>query len=156
MLKAGGVASIAVLTACGGDNSASAYSVGGTATGSTSGSAVVLQLNGTATTTVSANGSFTVGPPLPDDVGYSVTVLEQPANQVCNLGSASGAFVGGNVTSITLSCYGTFEVLYSFSGGVDGRNGAYPEAGLIQGTDGASAKISMHTGIYSLSMRRHE
>jgi uncharacterized repeat protein (TIGR03803 family) len=137
MARAGAVASIAVLAACGGGNAADTYSVGGTATGLASGSAVVLQLNGAATTTVSANGGFTVGLPLPADVGYSIVVLTQPADQVCNLDSASGKFAGGNVTGITLSCYATFKVLYSFSGGADGFNGAYPTAGLIQASDGA-------------------
>jgi uncharacterized repeat protein (TIGR03803 family) len=137
MARAGSVASIAVLAACGGGNSADMYSVGGTATGLANGSAVVLQLNGAAMTTVSANGSFTVGQPLPDDVSYSVAVLTQPADQVCNLGSANGKFTGANVTGITLSCYATFKVLYSFSGGADGLNGTYPTAGLIQGADGA-------------------
>lgn len=111
MAKAAGVGSIAVLAACGGDNSATTYSVGGTATGLADRSLVVLQLNGSATTTVSANGSFIVGPPLPVRVGYSVTVLTQPADQVCNLGSANGKFAGSNVTDMTLSCYATFKVL---------------------------------------------
>src|SRR5580692_8101557 len=137
MTKAAGIAIIAMLAACGGGSSADTYSVGGTATGLASGSAVVLQLNGAATTTVSADGSLTVGPSLPDRVGYSVMVLTQPADQFRNLGSANGSFTGANVTDITLSCYATFEVLYSFSGGADGRNGAYPTVGLIQGADGA-------------------
>lgn len=86
MTKSAGLAIIAMLAACDGGSPADTYSVGGTATGLTSGSAVVLQLNGFATTTISADGSFTVGPSLPDHVGYSATVLTQPADQFCNLG----------------------------------------------------------------------
>jgi uncharacterized repeat protein (TIGR03803 family) len=137
MARAGSVASIALLAACGGGDSSDVYSVGGTATGLDSGSAVVLQLNGAATTTISANGRFTFSSPLQGNVDYSVTVLTEPAGQVCNLDSASGKFPGSDVTGVTLSCYATFKVLYSFSGGADGRNGAYPTAGLIQGADGA-------------------
>jgi uncharacterized repeat protein (TIGR03803 family) len=137
LARAGSLACIALLAACGGGNSSDVYSVGGTATGLASGSAVVLQLNGAATITVSANGRFTFGSPLQGNVDYSVTVLTEPADQVCNLDSASGKFPGADVTGVTLSCYATFKVLYSFSGGADGRNGADPTAGLVQGADGA-------------------
>jgi hypothetical protein len=80
MARAGSVASIALLAACGGGNSSDVYSVGGTATGLASGSVVVLQLNGAATTTVSANGRFAFGSPLQGNVDYSVTVLTEPAD----------------------------------------------------------------------------
>lgn len=124
--KAGAVACIAVLAACGGGNSAGSYSVGGTVTGLASGSSVVLQLNGAGTTTISANGSFTVSLPLANDVDYSVTVLTQPADQVCNLDSASGTSHGADITGVTLSCYATFQRYSPF---IDGGRRGLPRAG---------------------------
>ncbi len=106
--------------------SISTYSVGGTASGLGGGKSVVLQNNGGNNLTVSANGSFTFTTPVAFLGLYNVTVLTQPVEQTCTIGSGSG-MVSAAVTSVTVSCVNfttptiTFNDITKYNGDIPFR-----------------------------------
>jgi len=65
------------------------YSVGGTVSGLTGGSVVIEDNNNGQPLTVS-NGPFTFPAKLASNKGYSVTVHQQPAGQVCTIANPVG------------------------------------------------------------------
>jgi Tol biopolymer transport system component len=91
------------------------YTVGGTVSGLGSGS-VVLQNNGGDDLTVSGNGAFTFGSPIPDSSGYAVTVLVQPAGQVCSVSAGIGTVGGSDVTDVTVDCADAYTIGGTVSG----------------------------------------
>jgi hypothetical protein len=105
------MAACAALAACGGGGDAGAanppsptdYSVVGTLSGLASGASVVLQDNGSNSTTLTANGSFTFSTSLASGTAYAVSVLTHPTGQSCVVGTGSGT-VSGTVTSVTVAC----------------------------------------------------
>ncbi len=105
------------------------FFVGGTING-LSGS-VVLRLNNGSDLTLSAPGTFTFGPTIPTGTTYSVTVVTQPAHQVCGPGvtNGSGTINGANVTNVSITC-----TAYSVGGTVTGLTGA----GLVLQVNGAN------------------
>jgi hypothetical protein len=104
-----------------------AYSVGGTVSGLGAGLSVVLRNHGGDNLTVSANGSFTFGTPVVSGLQYSVTVLTQPAGQVCGVTqNGSGTVNGANVTNVAVTCW----TAYSVGGTVNGLSGGTLQLGL--------------------------
>nr|HAT8714224.1 hypothetical protein [Legionella jordanis] len=87
-----------VLVTC----AANTYTVGGTVSGLTG--TVVLQNNNADDESISSNGPFTFSTPLAQGSPYNVTVLTQPAGQVCNVSNASGTIGSGNVTNVAVTC----------------------------------------------------
>jgi hypothetical protein len=93
------------------------YSIGGTATGLAG--TVVLQNNGTNNLTVAANGPFTFAGSVPHGAPYAVTVLTQPAGQVCSVANGTGTATA-NVTNLAVTCV---SALYTIGGTVNGLFG---------------------------------
>ena len=124
---------VLALSACGGHSSTnnSSYTVGGTITGLTSGT-VVLVYNGSTTVSVAAgattwvfSGSFAA------NSSYSVTVETQPAAELCEVtAGGSGTALTANIDNIAVTCsvFGqwTWEAGFSSvnAGGVYGTQGA--------------------------------
>lgn len=97
--------------------STSSFTVGGTVTG-LAGSGLVLQLNGSGSLPVAANGSF-VFPAIADGSSYAVSVLTQPTGPVqnCVVGSGSGTLAGANISNVAVTCStSSFTVGGSVSG----------------------------------------
>src|SRR5262249_54839353 len=92
------------------------FIVQGTVSGLQSGS-VTLALNGDATQTVSADGSYSFTPPVFLGDQYAVTVTQQPAGRVCVLNNASG-IVGSAAPVVNATCYpaGPYHVSATVSG----------------------------------------
>jgi hypothetical protein len=90
----------------GGDATAAptAYTVGGTASGLASGSAVVLQNNGGNDLSVAANGAFTFSAALAPGAAYSVTVKTSPTGQTCTVANGTGTVGSANVTNVAVTC----------------------------------------------------
>lgn len=78
-----------------------AYTVGGTVSG-LSGS-LVLQNNAGSDLTLSSNGNFTFGTGVTHGSTYAVTVLAQPAGQLCNVINGAGN-IDSTVTNVTVTC----------------------------------------------------
>lgn len=96
------------------------YTVGGSISG-LSGS-VVLQDNGADNLTVSASGSFTFAAKVASGAGYQVTVMTQPAGELCRITSgASGTVTNANITSVQITCSSDS---FTVGGTVNGLNGS--------------------------------
>ena len=80
------------------------FTIGGTASGLSSGGSVVLLDNGTDALTVSANGSFTFATPLAGGASYTVTVGTQPAGESCQVTNGGPAMVSASVTNVAVTC----------------------------------------------------
>jgi uncharacterized repeat protein (TIGR03803 family) len=110
------------------------YTLSGSLSGLGNGEQVTLLNNMSNPLTLTADGPFSFTTPVPYNGSYSVTVGTQPTGQICSVTGGSGSAVSANISSVTVTCGGATEsVLYSFKGGSDGL---YPQAGLIQGSDG--------------------
>ena len=78
------------------------FSVGGSVTGLAG--TVTLQNNGGDALPVSANGPFTFPTALNNGAAYNVTVLTQPASQVCTVTNGTGTVAGADVTNVAVAC----------------------------------------------------
>ncbi len=80
--------------------------IGGTVSGLSGGTSVVLVNNGMDSLTVSANGDFTFATSLAPGSNYNVTVSVQPTGQNCPITNGVGVVAdsGGDVANIQVSC----------------------------------------------------
>ena len=78
------------------------FTMGGTVTGLSG--TVVLQNNLGNDLSVSTSGGFTFTTALATASPYSVTVLTQPAGQICTVANSSGTVAAANVTNVSVTC----------------------------------------------------
>jgi uncharacterized repeat protein (TIGR03803 family) len=113
------------------------YTVGGSVSGLTAGSTVVLLNNGGDPITLSANAGFTFPIAIPFGTGYQVTVSPQPGGQKCAVSEGTGAAIQQNVTNIRVLCP-TESALLTFPVisvvGLPAESGT--GGGVILGSDG--------------------
>jgi N-acetylneuraminic acid mutarotase len=127
------------LAACHGSSSSNngTFTVGGTISGLNAGS-VVLAYNGSTTVTVAAGAiTWTFPGSFAANSSYAVTVLAQPAAEVCEVtGGGSGTTLTANVTTVTVECsnYGQ----WTWEGGLTTVN-----AGGVYGTQGAASASNL-------------
>src|SRR6266705_1488263 len=81
---------------------ASSFAIGGTTSGLSG--TVVLQNNGGDNLTISVNGGFTFAAALTNSSPYAVTVLAQPAGQICTVANGIGTVAGANITNVAVTC----------------------------------------------------
>lgn len=121
--------------------SPNAYTIAGTVAGLASGQQVTLQDNGADSLPVTANGPFTFATSVAYDGGYSVTVVTQPAGQICTVSHGSGAGVVSNVSNINIACStNTYSIGGTISGLGSSRQVTLQNNGsdaLIVSADGA-------------------
>ena len=118
------------LAGCGG--AAMDASIGGTLTGLASASTVVLQDNGAANLSLTANGSFEFATFLPTDASYTVTVLTQPVGQTCTVANASGTVdATDNVTDVAVTCVTSASLVGTVSGLAAGTSVTLGDAGVL-------------------------
>ena len=96
-----------VLVTC----SSSTYTLGGTVSGLTVGTTLVLQNNDDQTISQTTNGSFAFLDALANGSPYNVTVKSQPSGQTCTVTNPTGTINGANVTTVSVSCQGTTATL---------------------------------------------
>lgn len=77
------------------------FTIGGSVSGLTG--SLVLHNNGQDDLTLSADGSFTFAGAVGEGQGYAVTVLRQPAGQVCTVSAGQGTATS-NVTQVSVVC----------------------------------------------------
>src|SRR6266705_977900 len=98
-----------------GPGPASSFAIGGTTSGLSG--TVVLQNNGGDNLTISVNGGFTFAAALTNSSPYAVTVLAQPAGQICTVANGIGTVAGANITNVAVTCAAnTFTVGGTVSG----------------------------------------
>ena len=113
------------------------YSIGGTVSGLTG--TVVLEDNGGANLSVSANGTFTFDSLVAQGAPYDVTVQTDPSGQTCTVANGSGTVGSANVTNVSVTCVteaggGT----YSIGGTVSGLSGTV----VLENNGGDSLSLS--------------
>jgi hypothetical protein len=103
------------LTACGGGIDAA---IGGSLSGLAAGASVTLQDNAGSSLTLNANGSFAFLTKVAASSPYSVTVLTQPAGQVCAIAKASGTVnsAADDVNTVSVTCVSTASIGGTVSG----------------------------------------
>ena len=118
------------------------YSIGGSLSGLYAGRSLVVQNNGSNSTTLSANGSFAFSTPIASGSGYSVTVLTQPAGQTCSLTHGSGTVSGAAVANVAISCSdNTYNVGFTVRGLLS--------TGLILEDNGADPFTVSSNGVFN-------
>jgi Galactose oxidase, central domain len=96
-----------VLSGCGGSSqpttttSPLTYSIGGNIAGLSG--TLVLQNNGGDNISVASDGPFAFDVPLQPSATYNVTIVTQPASQVCTVSNGSGT-ASASVTNIVIAC----------------------------------------------------
>ncbi|HSY27550.1 MAG TPA: hypothetical protein VK832_08620 [Burkholderiaceae bacterium] len=110
---------ILLLGGCGGAIDAT---IGGTVTGLSGDTSVVLLNNGTDALTVSASGSFTFGTEIEAGSTYDVTVETEPVGETCTVTSGSGTVSqnSGDVTSVVVTCVANITATNDVFGTVTG------------------------------------
>lgn len=91
------------------------YNIGVTVSG-LGASGLVLQDNGADNLIISANGSKNFVTRVASGSTYDVTVLSQPAHQVCTVAAGSGTVTYSDVTGIAISCVNTYTIGGTLSG----------------------------------------
>jgi hypothetical protein len=98
----------AVLSGCGGHSNSNTtgiipltYSIGGSIAGLAG--TIVLQNNSVDTLSLSSDGTFTFDVALQPNSPYDVTIVTQPANQVCTISNPNGT-ASASVTNIAIVC----------------------------------------------------
>ena len=98
------------------------FTIGGTLSGLASGESVTLQNNGGDNLLLDANGSFSFATAIEYGMGYSVSVLSNPTEQICSVTRGSGTATGG-VTNVAVTCVtNTYTIGGALSGLASGRS----------------------------------
>lgn len=111
----------------------SSYSVGGSITGLSG--TVVLQDNGGDDLSVAANGAFSFATRIINGGTYNVTVLTQPAGQICTVSTGAGTISGGDVSNVAVVCSTN---PYTLGGSVSGLTGTV----VLQNNNGDNLSIA--------------
>jgi N-acetylneuraminic acid mutarotase len=91
--------------------------VSGTVAGLLSERSLVLQDNGTNSTTVSADGTFTFSTPVTGGTNYAVRVLTQPSGQSCSVTDGTGTMGSNDVSNVAVNCSdGTYNIAVTVTG----------------------------------------
>ncbi|MCP4968724.1 MAG: VCBS repeat-containing protein, partial [bacterium] len=90
---------------------------------------LVLQNNGGDDLTLTADGAFTFATALADGSAYDVTVLTQPAGQICTITTGSGTLAGADVTNVAANCVFTAPVVSGLAWFMDINGNASCDAG---------------------------
>jgi serine/threonine-protein kinase len=110
-----GVASLSLLSACGGGSNETSYLIGGTVEGLDTGAQVELMNNGSDSRMLVANGVFSFATLIPQNANYSVTVHKQPVGQTCSVINGAGTALA-NVTNVAVFCVDNSVMVSTFSG----------------------------------------
>ncbi|WP_125169919.1 hypothetical protein [Leptospira perolatii] len=125
--------------------STNGYFVGGTVTG-LAGSGLVIRNNGSNSTTISADGSFSFSTKIADGANYNVTVSTNPSSptQVCSVTNYNGTISGADVSNVTISCSTSS---FTVGGSISGLSGT----GLVLENNGGDALSISSNGSFTFS-----
>jgi len=141
------------LSACGSSSSVPDDSLGGTVNGLQVGSSVVLQNNGGDNLTVAQSGNFTFPNGFAPGSSYAVTVLTQPAGQLCVVVNGGGTLPAAVSVLGAPGAHGVSDVVVNCSAGAGPFTVSGTVAGLLPGNavvlqdnGGNNASVSANGG----------
>ena len=126
--------------------------VSGTVSGLLSGRSLVLGDNGSNSTTVSADGTFTFSTPVAGGTNYAVSVLTQPSGQSCSVTDGTGTMGSDDVSNVAVICSdGKYNVAVTVTGLAAGgltlqNNGAGTLSISTNGTFNFNEPVASGTG----------
>ncbi|MCU0756920.1 MAG: DNRLRE domain-containing protein [Xanthomonadales bacterium] len=97
--------------------------IGGTASGLSGDSGVILSLNGGQALSINQNGNFQFEGLFSVGEDYSVTVLANPLGRTCAVSNGTGALTDAGVSNIQVSCTST-AILFTIGGFISGNGGS--------------------------------
>jgi hypothetical protein len=109
LASAAGLALFAAACGSSGIRPAPTFTLSGTLVGLGPARTVTLANNGADPLVVSLNGSFTFAQAVPAEAAYAVSVLEQPAGEVCAVVHDTGIAVAA-VTDVLVTCQEAFAI----------------------------------------------
>jgi hypothetical protein len=116
-----------------------AFSVGGTVTGLSGATGLVLQDNGGNDITVNADGAFSFANKVQSGVTYSVTVKTNPAAHTCKVTGQTGTVATGDVSTVVVNCDANS---YTVGGNVSGLSGTL----VLQNNGGTPLSLTANGG----------
>jgi len=118
--------------------------VSGTVAGLLSGRSLVLQDNGTNSTTIAADGTFTFSTPVAGGTNYAVTVQTQPSGQTCAVTDGTGTMGSDDVSNVAVDCSdGKYNIAVTVTGLAAG--------GLTLENDGGSVLSISSNGTFNFN-----
>lgn len=124
------------------------FTVSGTVSGLASGASVVLNDNGSDSSSVTANGTFTFSSPIAADGSYDVTVTTQPTGETCTVANGTGAGVTANIDNVAIVCSAeTFSLAGSVSGLASGAQVVLENGGADALTVSANGPFTFKTPV---------
>jgi N-acetylneuraminic acid mutarotase len=131
------------LGSCGGGKSSngSAFTIGGTISGLTAGSVVLID-NGTTTVSVAAGATtWTFPGTFASGSSYSVSVLAQPTGELCEVtGGGSATALTADVADVTVVCSDYGQWTWESGGSTDNASGAYGILGVASASNVPGAR----------------
>jgi hypothetical protein len=157
VFQTGAVAALTVLAGCGGGSSGGGnggtYNIGGTVIGMEKGGTVDL-VSGSASLSVTSNGTFTFPAAVDNGTNYDVTIETAPTGQNCAVLNNGGEIDSASVTNVEAFCTmnvspatlnGDYEIaVYNISSDSDQLYTAVPFNG--SGTEGSSTVLTNQAG----------
>jgi N-acetylneuraminic acid mutarotase len=139
------MAAVLALVDCGGKGSSSTsgpFTIGGTISGLSAGSVVLL--NGSDTVTVSAGATTWVfASAFAADSAYSVTVLTQPTGELCEVTSGGiGATLTADVADVIVACSNSGQWIWKAGLDTVNASGVYGTLGAASDTNEPGARYS--------------
>lgn len=127
------------LSSCGGKINAT---IGGTVTGLSGNTTLVLQDNGGDNKTINANGAFSFATQIEAGSTYNVSILTQPVGETCSIQDGLGVVSQsiGNVNSVTVICNVTISASNSVVGTVTGLGNGESITLTDNGTNSVTVK----------------
>ena len=95
------------------------FAVGGTVSGLASEGSLTLGDATGGSSTVTANGTFTLPTRLEGGAAYAVTVTTQPTGQTCSVDSGAGSIAAASVTNVSVTCANSAQFAYVLNHGSD-------------------------------------
>ncbi|MGA2710769.1 MAG: kelch repeat-containing protein [Steroidobacteraceae bacterium] len=120
------------------------FTVSGTLSGLLGGRSLVVQDNGSNSTTVSSSGSFSFSGPIASGSNYAVTIMTQPVGQSCSVTDGSGMIGAANITNVSISCS---DNTYNVAATVTGVNAS----GLVLQNNGADNLTVASNGTFNFN-----
>ena len=113
------------------------YTVSGNLTGLSSGTSIVLGVNGQSQT-LTQSGGFTTALTLNTGASYSLAITSQPTGETCAVSNGSGTIASSNINNIQIACSPNPAQTYTIGGQLSGLNGSI----VLQDNSGDNLSLS--------------